>query len=132
MPQIERRATFNLNTLGPRLEELHERLAGAVIENLDFEVFLKRYDRPGMLFYLDPPYWSTEWYYGKDLFNPSDFERLVICLRELKGRWIVSINDHPRVRQLFDGCQIEEVRTTYAVRGRGHADEVGELIIASG
>lgn len=125
-------ARFNLNKLGPMLEDVHERLAGVVIENLDFEAFLKRYDRPDALFYLDPPYWSTEWFYGTDLFKPSDFERLAACLNSLKGRWIVSINDHPRVRHLFDGHQMEEVQTTYTVRGNGHSNKVGELIITGG
>jgi len=35
-----------------------EVLAGAVIECLDYGAFIRRYDGPGTLFYLDPPYWG--------------------------------------------------------------------------
>lgn len=130
--QASRPARFNLNTLAPQLEDLHERLAGVVIEQLDFEAFLKRYDRPGTLFYLDPPYWGTEGFYGRDLFGRQDFERLAACLRGLQGYWLLSINDRPEVRALFEGCEIETVETTYSVRGRGQADKARELIIRGG
>ena len=51
-------ARFNLLKLAPQLEEIHERMAGVVIENLPWRRFIERYDRPETLFYLDPPYWS--------------------------------------------------------------------------
>lgn len=47
---------FNLTTLAPMLQEVHERLASVVIENLDWMAFINRYDRPETLFYIDPPY----------------------------------------------------------------------------
>jgi len=34
--------------------------AGVTIEQLGYGEFLRRYDRAGMLFYLDPPYWRCE------------------------------------------------------------------------
>jgi len=43
-------ARFNLTRLAPLLEDVHERLAGVVIENLDWLDFIDRYDRPGTLF----------------------------------------------------------------------------------
>lgn len=46
--------------LAPMLEAIHERLAGVVNERLPWQEFLRRYDRPGMLFYLDPPYRRRE------------------------------------------------------------------------
>lgn len=50
---------FNLNRLGPVLEDVHERLAGVTIENLDWRGFIDRYDRAGTLFYLDRPISAT-------------------------------------------------------------------------
>lgn len=126
---VGRGGRFNLNSLGPHLEELHERLAGVVIECLDFEAFIRRYDRPTTLFYVDPPYWGSEGYYGKELFGRDDFERLAAALRCIQGRCILSINDHPEVRRTFDGFTLTEVSTTYSVRGRGHCSAAAELIV---
>lgn len=130
--EVSRGARFNLNTLGPKLEELHERLAGVVIENLDFEAFIRRYDRPTTLFYLDPPYYGTEGFYGKELFSRADFERLAGALGAIKGRFILSINDRTEVREIFAGFDRIEVSTTYSVRGRGASTAAAELLILGG
>ncbi len=58
---------FNVDKVGLLLEAVHERLAAVVIEQLPYAAFLARYDTPGTLFYLDPPYWGSEGYYGKEL-----------------------------------------------------------------
>jgi len=55
---------------------------------------LDRYDRPGTLFYLDPPYWGSEADYGPGVFCRSDFERLAEKLAGLKGHFVMSLNDH--------------------------------------
>jgi len=123
---------FNLMTLGPRLEELHERLAGVVVECLDFDVFIERYDRPETLFYLDPPYYGTEGFYGRDLFVRADFERLASALDGVRGAWLLSINDCPDIRAIFRCFAFEELTTTYTVAGVHQARQVGELLIRGG
>lgn len=66
---------FNLATLAPMLEDVRDRLQSVTIERLPYLDFLARYDRPGTLFYLDPPYWGCERDYGPG-FERADFERL--------------------------------------------------------
>jgi Site-specific DNA methylase len=129
---VDTRARFNLNTLGSRLEDLHERLAGVVVECLDFEEFLRRYDRPTTLFYLDPPYHGSEGYYGKDMFSRDDFVRLAGALAGLKGRFLLSINDCPEIRETFKAFQLEQVDTTYTVRGQGAGTAAKELLVSNG
>lgn len=122
-------ARFDVTKLGPLLEALHERLAGVVIERLHWAAFLSRYDRPGTLFYLDPPYYRCEGDYGEGMFERADFERMAAALSELKGRFILSLNDTPEVRQIFAGFQFQEEATTYSVGGGAKAKVVGELVI---
>ena len=129
---IDRPGRFHLHTLEPMLEDLHSRLAGVVIECLDFEAFLRRYDSPGTLFYLDPPYWGSEGDYGKALFGRQDFQRLAGILTALKGRFLMSINDVPEIRTLFAWARIEEVTTTYTIAGKGAAQPAAELLISGG
>jgi DNA adenine methylase len=122
-------ARFNVLKLAPLLEEVHERLAGVVIENLRWQDFLARYDRPHTLFYLDPPYWGGESDYGVGLFGRDEFTELASRLRRLKGRFILSINDTPEIRSLFGGFAVEAVETTYSLAGGGNALRASELIV---
>ena len=44
---------------------------------------------------------------------------------------IISINDHPDIRALFKGFDIQRVDYHYTVGGGGAGKKVGELIIKS-
>jgi len=111
-------ARFDLTKLVPLLEDVHERLAGVVIECLPYAECLRRYDsRPGTLFYLDPPYWGCTDDYGKDLFSPADFGVLRGLLEGLEGRFILSLNDVPEVREIFAGFAMEAVGLNYRIGG---------------
>ncbi len=123
-------ARFDLTKLVPMLEEAHDRLCGVTIERLPFDRFLTRWDHPGALFYLDPPYWGSEDDYGEGVFSRADFERLRDLLVAAQGRFIMSINDRPEIRQLFHGCAIEEVGLNYRISGQVTAAR--ELIISGG
>lgn len=111
------RARFDFTAIVPRLQDVHERLAGVLIEQLPFDRFIARYDRPGTLFYCDPPYWGTEDYYGAELFSRADFEALSAALRHLKGGFILSINDVPEIRSIFSWASIEGVDVNYSLSG---------------
>lgn len=128
---VGRPAGFDASKLVGDLRALHVRLAGVTIDGLPFDEFIRRYDRPGTLFYCDPPYWGTEGYYGADLFSRTSFELLAETLRGLKGRFIVSLNDVPEIRELFAWAQIEAVDLTYTAGGGGNARPAREVIITS-
>ena len=118
---------FNLLTIVPRLEAIHARLAGVIIECLDYGDFIDRVDKPDTLFYLDPPYWGGETDYGKDVFSRDDFAAIAKRLRSIEGRFILSINDVPEIRELFSWAKIDAVEVTYSVGPNGQS--VTELII---
>jgi DNA adenine methylase len=120
---------FDVNRLGPLLEDVHERLSGVVIERLPFAELLARYDRAETLFYLDPPYWGCHDDYGKGVFSPADFTLLAGILGDLKGEFMLSINDRPEVRSIFAGFHIEEVETSYSISSGAKAARFPELII---
>lgn len=123
-------ARFNVSKLEPLLADIHERLAGVVIEQLGYGEFIRRYDRAGMLFYLDPPYWGCETDYGQDVFGRADFERLAAQLAGIEGRFLLSINDTPGVRATFAGFHLLEAETTYTLTV-GSSSKAAELIISN-
>lgn len=127
---LDRPGRFDITRLAPMLEDLHDRLSGVVIECLSFEELIPRYDRPRTIFYLDPPYWGNENDYGKGLFSRDDFAKLAEVLSTISGRFILSLNDRPEVRETFKCFHIEAVKTTYTIGSKG-AKKAGEVIISN-
>lgn len=114
--------TFGTATTGPainlcRIEEnlsaAHLRLSGTYVENLPWQDVMRRYDRSHTFFYCDPPYWQTEGY-GVE-FGFEQYEQLAAFMRSCKGKVMVSINDHPDIRECFDGLHMEGLDIKYAV-----------------
>lgn len=126
---LDRPGRFNLTTLEPDLEALHARLAGVQVMRLDFARFIERVDRPGTLFYLDPPYWGCEGDYGH-AFSRDRFEELGQRLKGLRGAFLLSINDVPEVRDLFGWANLVPFRTTYSVAATKPV-QASELLIAN-
>jgi DNA adenine methylase len=114
------------------IEAVHERLAGVVIERLDWSAFIARYDRPGTLFYLDPPYFGCERDYGDGMFARDQFARMADQLHGMQGRFILSLNDRPEVREIFAGFDFEDVGLRYTIGGaKSAAKEAREVIISN-
>jgi DNA adenine methylase len=121
---------LNLLRLEEDLSEAHLRLSRVTIENLPYHELIKRYDGKDVFFYIDPPYWDCENDYGKGLFTKDDFTRLKQTQDACQGKWLVSINNVPQIRELFDGHQFKEVKTSYSINN-GNTKPVTELLIAN-
>ena len=105
------------------LAETHTRLAEVQIEHLPYDEVIRRYDRPGTFFYLDPPYYDIRLY--RYNLEHEDFERMVELLKGIKGKFMLSLNDHPEVRRLFAGFTIETVKIAYSLHrkvGKRHQE----------
>ena len=120
---------FNLLRIEEDLSSAHIRLAEAVIENLPWDQCVERYDRPHTLFYCDPPYWETEGY-GVP-FELDEYRHMADLARSIAGGMIISVNDHPQMREVFDGLLMKSVPITYTVGGGDKAAERAELIIGN-
>jgi DNA adenine methylase len=90
---------------------------------------MARHDRPGTLFYLDPPYDGGKTNYGAGLFDRAEYERMAAVLMSLKGRFILSINDVPQIRPTFEGFTLKPVRLSYTISGNTNSKAARELII---
>lgn len=82
-----------------------KRLNTVVVEQLDFERLISLYDREETLFYVDPPYYEAEGYYTEE-FLAADHVRLKECLDRVRGKFLLTYNDCPYIRELYRGYRI--------------------------
>ena len=118
----------NLLRIEESLSAAHLRLASTNVENLPWQECVQRYDRQHTLFYLDPPYWQTEGY-GVP-FGFENYVEMAALMRSCKGKMMVSINDHPDIRQAFDGHHMLGLDIKYSVaNAQVKPDTSRELVI---
>lgn len=126
----ERLPTLKLGSdLKDVLSAINQRLQKVNIENRNFDVLIEKMDRPETLFYLDPPYYNCENYYGKDIFGRDDFIKLRDLLRNIKGKFILSLNDVPEVRELFAGFYFHTRQIRWSLNVKSQSEQNGKEII---
>lgn len=121
---------LNLLRIEEDLSAVHLRLSRVYIENLNFDKLIAKYDRPKTFFYLDPPYYGCEDYYGKEIFSRKDFQKLSDQLKAIKGKFLLSLNDVPEIREIFSPFNIETTSTRYSC-GSAAPKKVTELFISN-
>ncbi len=121
-------SNYNLERIPEIIENAHNRLQRVQIESLPYEQVFAKYDRPSTVFYLDPPYWRRALYNHN--FADGDFVLLEQRLRELKGKFVLSLNDLPDVRSLFKNFHILPADIAYTAR-RGAGKRFEEVLITN-
>lgn len=115
------------------IAQAYTRLLDVAIEQGDFEEIIARYDDSNTLFFCDPPYLDNyDQYPHNALSRPEEQKRLAQCLLSIKGKFLLTIGDHPLIRELYAMCHIVEANVLYSMslqeKGRGVK---AELIITN-
>ena len=106
-----KRPRINLLRMEEELSEVHLRLATVNIENRHWREFLGFADRPQTFFYIDPPYWGRKDY--RHNLDTSEYAAMAEILSAIKGKFILSIDDRPETREVFQRFEITPVTVTY-------------------
>ena len=85
------------------IDEYQALLRRAVIENKDYESIIRKYDSKDTFFFLDPPYENTSKGFDYAQNIDFDFVRLAEVLKGIKGKFLMTLNDSPNIRRIFDG-----------------------------
>jgi|SRR5579872_461411 len=107
-------SNYNPERIPEIIAQAHARLARVQIESLPYEQILEKYDRPTTVFYLDPPYWERKLY--KFNFRPSDFKELERRLGKLSGKFLLSLDDRPEIREMFHRFHLQSVELAYTAK----------------
>lgn len=106
-------------------------LARAELHHASFETVLER-ATPGDVIYFDPPYLGTFTGYAGE-FGPKEHVELARVFRALDERGcivVLSTNDNPFVRELYQGFEVSVVSAGRAVGARASSRRrVDELVI---
>ena len=99
----------------------------------DFETVIRSATHESFLF-CDPPYWLR----GCELYqfglSENDHIRLRDSLQATDAKWLLSYDDHERVRDLYSGkgIKIAEIRNSNTiVTAGGNANRKTELLISN-
>ena len=112
------------------LDDLKERLRNTYVENLSFEKIIDKYDREHSFFFCDPPYFETAGYGNK--FGEKEHLLLRDKLKGMKGKFLLTINDHDKVREWYKDFNIKEVQVNYSISRKEEArGKYKELIITN-
>ena len=118
---------MSLMRIEEELSAVHLRLSNVIIEHGPWQEVVSRYDRPATLHYLDPPYWETEGY-GVE-FPFTEYVAMAEWMRSTQGKVVLSINDHPEIRRVFEGFTMIPLQLNYTISRDKDRYAAGELII---
>jgi DNA adenine methylase len=125
---VQSGSNYNPHRIPMVLHLAHERLLGVQLECRPYQEILSRYDRPDTFFYLDPPYFGLPHY--KFNLTEKDYVELAALLKNLKGRFLLSLNDKPEVRRIFGHFKIHGLSFSYSAQRRA-GKIYGELLISN-
>jgi DNA adenine methylase len=122
-------ARYNADELVYRIEciaRLKKKISVTKLDALKFLTSGAKKWPSNTLIYCDPPYYIK----GKDLYyhfyKHEDHERIAMFVQDriVKQRWVVSYDNVPQIRDLYDGCQRAIYGIGYSARGSRTGSEV--------
>jgi DNA adenine methylase len=82
-------------------------LKNVKIFNKDYSLIIKQYDSNETFFFIDPPYENTDKrYYNESQF---DYEKLAYILKNIKGLFLLTLNDSKYIRNIFKEFIIKKI-----------------------
>lgn len=118
-------STCKATRLAGNFNEYRDRLSRTRIFKRDYRAILKKFDGPDTFFYLDPPFHELDCPYVSCDVSPR---QIADAVRGLRGKWLLSYNDHRDVRRAFKGYKIEKFETQYSMDEHSNK-RVTELLI---
>ncbi|MBD3188968.1 Dam family site-specific DNA-(adenine-N6)-methyltransferase [Candidatus Bathyarchaeota archaeon] len=104
------------------LMQAHKRLKQVHLHELPFHEVVKKYDSQKTFFYLDPPY-ETEYAYN----CPFDHEFLLETCRNIKGRFLLSLNSG--FREIFSEFNTDTLEVNYSVTCKPGNNSKREILV---
>jgi DNA adenine methylase len=89
-----------------KIGEYKDRIKNTTISNKDYKTIIKQTDSPNTFYFLDPPYENSKGLYKHSEFN---YEELKNILSNIKGKFILTLNDSVNIRNIFKEFTIKKL-----------------------
>lgn len=83
------------------IELYHNLLENVKIYNEDYKTIIKKYDFIDSFFFIDPPYENSYKHKIYKMSNEFNYEELNEILLNIKGKFLLTLNDSPTIRNIF-------------------------------
>lgn len=109
--KVEEHGSWNLppHIIERSIPMVKELLKHTTVLNKDYVSVIKKYDSPNTFFFIDPPYKGTSADLGYAQANEFDYDILFNTLDNLKGMFLLTINDLPEFRKQYKNYRIKKV-----------------------
>jgi len=89
----------------------YDNIKANYIIHTDYKEVIKIYDDINIFFYLDPPYLNKEYLYKNCEYLNRDFHiELKDILNNIKGKFLLSYNNHNFIKYLYKNFDIIEIK----------------------
>jgi DNA adenine methylase len=96
---------------------------------LDYREVIEKYDAEDALIYLDPPYSELKKNWAYNFY--TSMEEVYDTVKKIKGKFILSYDNHPDVKEKFKDFFIKEVHTKYSLNNLGVQSSTKEVLISN-
>lgn len=110
-------ARFTKENLAKRIERIGQYRNHIKVYNLDALSLLKQVDEllpKESLIYLDPPYYIKGQGLYRNYYTHEDHVKIRNTLDTVKSKWIVSYDDCPEIKKIYQGCHQVDYELNYS------------------
>lgn len=117
---------FNKENLKKTLFRIHERSDSISLFNEEARQFLPMIDQAmnHLFINLDPPYYTAGPMLYKNNFIHEDHYELSQIIHALQNHWILTYDDTPEIREMYDGFLVREYQLNYYLSEKRKATEL--------
>lgn len=116
-----------------KINQYKDRLKNTEIFSTDYKNIIREFDSSDTFFFLDPPYQNSK--NGLYKHYSINYEEMFDLLSNLKGKFLLTINDSDEIRRIFNHFNIEQINVKGLGNGLGKGTHMGrdrtELIITN-
>lgn len=120
-------ARYNKENLSKRIEKIGKYKDRIKVYNLDALELLNSVDSflpPNSLIYLDPPYYVKGQGLYRNFYTHDDHVLIRKALDLVKSKWIVSYDDCPEIKNIYDGYRQVDYELNYSAYYKTKGSEV--------